>query len=260
MRIAEGIYQLSVTAMAMGQPSTVHPVLIYDEKEAVLVDTGYPGRLTDLIEGIASAGSDAQQLRAVIITHQDIDHIGGLPDLLAHLARPVDVLAHELEKPYIEGERRLIKITDEVLANVDAMIPPEVPEQWRKAFKAMLEHPPSAPVDRLIKGGDRIPLCGGIIVIDTPGHTPGHISLYHEASRTLIAGDALVVENGELSASDPQLASDYGQAMLSLEQLAAYPISHVVCHHGGYYTSDDVNGRIAAICAAYQAAHAKSSQ
>ncbi|MWC27956.1 MBL fold metallo-hydrolase [Paenibacillus sp. MMS18-CY102] len=254
MKIAEDIYLLSVTAMAMGQPSTVHPVLIGNGHEAVLVDAGYPGRLEDLVKGFAEAGIDEQQLQAIIITHQDIDHIGGLPAFLAHLNRSVDVLAHGLEKPYIQGDRRLIKITDDALANVDAMIPPEVPEQWRQAFKAMLENPPSAPVDRLIKGGDRLPLCGGIIVIDTPGHTPGHISLYHEASRTLIAGDALIVENGQLCASDPLLATDYGQAMRSLGEFAAFPIAHVVCHHGGHYTGEDVNGRIAAIAAAYEAA------
>ncbi|WP_127530480.1 MBL fold metallo-hydrolase [Paenibacillus kobensis] len=250
MNIASGLDFVPVTAMAMGKPDTVYPVLLSDEKEAVLIDAGYPGRLEDLIAGLANAGISEQLLTTVILSHQDIDHIGGMPGLLQHLSHPVSVLAHELEKPYIQGEQRLIKITDEVLAGIDHMFPPEVPEQWRKAFKAMLESPPRANVHRTIKGGDELPYGGGIVVIDTPGHTPGHISFYHMPSRTLIACDALVVTDGKLSLPAPELAADYGQAVRTLRSLSAFDINRVVCYHGGMYDAGDANERIAELAAA----------
>jgi len=250
VNIASGLEFVPVTAMAMGKADTVYPVLLSDQKEAVLVDAGYPGRLADLAAGLANAGVAERLLSTVILTHQDIDHIGGMPELLRHLGRPIGVLAHELEKPYIQGERRLIKITDEALAGIDRMFPPEVPEQWRKAFKALLESPPRAGVDRTIKGGDELPYGGGIVVIDTPGHTPGHISLYHVPSKTLIAGDALIVADGRLGLPAPELAVDYGQAVQSLRVLSAFDIRRVACYHGGLYDAGDANEQIAGLAAA----------
>lgn len=43
-----------------------------------------------------------------------------------------------------------------------------------------------------VKPGDILPWCGGIEIIDTKGHMPGHISLYLKEFKTLITGDALV--------------------------------------------------------------------
>ncbi|MHB8917725.1 MAG: MBL fold metallo-hydrolase [Desulfocucumaceae bacterium] len=53
-----------------------------------------------------------------------------------------------------------------------------------------------ADVGRTVADEEELPYCGGITVIHTPGHTPGHICLYHKQSRTLIAGDALFAEGG----------------------------------------------------------------
>jgi glyoxylase-like metal-dependent hydrolase (beta-lactamase superfamily II) len=234
----------------MGKPDTVYPVLITDGNEAVIVDTGYPGRLADLQQGIADAGVDIAQISKVIMTHQDIDHVGGLPALLdqVRVHRSVEVLAHPLEKPYIQGEKRLIKVTDEALAKIDAVLPPGTPEEFKNRFKALLLSPPSAQVNRTITDGERLHICGGIIVIETPGHTPGHISLYHEPSRTLIAADAIVIMDGVLQPSLPHTCVDYSQAVRSLERFADYAIDQVICYHGGVY-STDVNRRIAELAA-----------
>jgi len=251
MQVANGVYLAAVTTSAMGKPDTVYPVLLTDGTDAVLIDAGYPGRLADLQLGFENAGVEINKLSQVIVTHQDIDHIGGLPALLeyARKQRTVEVLAHSLEKPYIQGDKRLIKVTDEVLANLDAVMPPETPEAFKKAFRALFESPPSAQVNRTVKDGDRLPACGGIVIIETPGHTPGHISLYHEPTRTLIAADALVVVDNQLRPSFPHTCVDYGQAVRSLEKFADLMIDRVVCYHGGVYESDNINQRIAELAA-----------
>ncbi|SFA75685.1 Metallo-beta-lactamase superfamily protein [Cohnella sp. OV330] len=51
-------------------------------------------------------------------------------------------------------------------------------------------------VNQIIADGDEIPVLGGVVVIHTRGHTPGHISLYLKQSKTLIAGDAFMIEEG----------------------------------------------------------------
>ena len=127
-----------------------------------------------------------------------------------------------------------------------AALPPEVPEERRKAFRAALEHPPQAKVNRVLADGEELPCFGGVTVIATPGHTPGHICLYHRGTRTLIAGDALRMQDGELLGPDPRATADMALALRSLSKLAAFNIERVICYHGGLYAGN-ATGRIAAI-------------
>jgi glyoxylase-like metal-dependent hydrolase (beta-lactamase superfamily II) len=232
---ANGIHMLTISATIMGQVNTIHPTLIWDTDTVILVDTGYPGQIPLFRAEMEKAGVPFEKLNKIIITHQDIDHIGSLPSILKEPAQEIEVLAHEIEKPYIQGERRLIKITAEALVQLDKTLPPEMPVEQRKALLSALENPPKGQVDRTIAGPDTLPYSGGIIVIETPGHTPGHISLYHSQSKTLIAGDAMIVADGQLFRSPPPYTLDSKLAQESLRQLSIYDIETVICYHGGLY-------------------------
>jgi glyoxylase-like metal-dependent hydrolase (beta-lactamase superfamily II) len=70
-------------------------------------------------------------------------------------------------------------------------------------------------------------------VITTPGHMPGHISIYLKETKTLIAGDALVVENGKLMIANPQYTLDMQKAKESIRKLMSYEIDTILCYHGG---------------------------
>ncbi|TCM97839.1 glyoxylase-like metal-dependent hydrolase (beta-lactamase superfamily II) [Paenibacillus sp. BK033] len=223
---------LSISAPVMGAIDTVHPVLIWDDQHQILLDTGYPAQLPQLHAAIEAAGGRPGKLTHIILTHQDIDHIGNLPELTSGAG--LEVSAHPLEKPYIQGDKRLIRFTDEAIASIDRM-PDSVPESFRNGLKRLMLNPPRAAVDREVNGGELLPLAGGITVIDTPGHTPGHISLYHEPSRTLIAGDALMVRDGELYGADPATTLDPSTAQASLAGLLDFDIQTVICYHGGLY-------------------------
>ena len=88
-----------------------------------------------------------------------------------------------------------------------------------------------------------VPCCGGIQIIHTPGHTPGHICLYHRESKTLIAGDLLFVENGKLAPAPSFINADTSMAMASIEKISAYDIGNVIAYHGGLF-QDDPNQRL----------------
>lgn len=244
MHIGKGIEMLEISVQVMGGTDTIHPTLLWDEDEALLVDTGYPGSLVKLKNGASEASVSWEHLRTILITHQDLDHIGSLPALLEDTPLGMSVLSHEIEKPYIEGDKMLLKHTPEALAAAEAMLPQAVPEEWRRAFLSVLAHPPKGRVDRTLTGGEQFPFAGGISVIHTPGHSPGHLSLYHQASCTLIAADALTVRNGILYGPDPAATPDMVTALTSLQQFAAYEIRQVICYHGGLYRGD-ANRRIA---------------
>lgn len=244
MLLTAGIHLLPLSANLMGEQRTIHLTLLRDGDATVLVDAAYPGQLPLFKDALSAEGIAFDSLRRIIITHQDLDHIGSLPAILGESPHPIEVLAHELERPYIQGERKLVKNTAEAQARLD-----DLPEPWRSALKRVLDHPPTATVDRTIAHGEQLPIAGGLVVVGTPGHTPGHISLYHRPSRTLIAADALTVEDGRLLGPAPDQTHDMTLALRSLEALAEYDIDTVVCYHGGIYhgSSHSIRQRIAEI-------------
>ncbi len=94
------------------------------------------------------------------------------------------------------------------------------------------------PVDRAVLPAETLPWCGGIDIVHTPGHMPGHISLYLPASKRLIAGDAVVIEAGKLDIANPHYTLDLEAAVRSVEALLDYDIEHLLCYHGGRYHGD----------------------
>nr|WP_255724628.1 MBL fold metallo-hydrolase [Shimazuella soli] len=222
----------------MGNSNTIFPALLFDDNFSVLIDTGYPGQLPLLQQAIAKVGSSLSSIEKIILTHQDIDHIGNVSSLLNMSSHPIEVIAPLLEQPYIQGEKTLQKHTPEAIATAVKNLPSDVPSQWKQAFRHTLENPPTAKVNKTVVGGDELPFLGGIIVIDTPGHTIGHTSYYHKTSKTLIAGDALTVENNELVISSPLLTFDMEKAIESIGHLTHYDIETVLCYHGGIFDQD----------------------
>jgi glyoxylase-like metal-dependent hydrolase (beta-lactamase superfamily II) len=229
-------YEVKIKALALdvdilGTQSTIHPVLIWDNTGATLVDTGYPGQFEHLMAAVTQAGVPVTQIRRIIITHQDWDHIGTLPDIIAARDGKVDILAHVNEKPYIEGTIPYIKMTPERIAARLQSIPKEMQAEAAIMFAAI----PTAPITQTLEDGEKLPYHGGIEVIHTPGHTPGHICLYLKSHRLLIAGDQLRVENGTLLGPVEMYTADMTAALNSLTKLINYDIDRVICYHGGLY-------------------------
>ena len=231
MKIANGVEALVLTVNFMGRQMTIYPTLIWDEDVMILVDAGFPGLEQQIQEAIEKAGVSFDRLNKVILTHQDIDHVGSLPEILAKSQHKIDVLAHEIEKPYIEGDKPLIKSDPARRAKLFE----SMPEEQRKRLEAVFSNPPKVKVDITIEDGEELEYCGGIIIISTPGHTPGHICLYHKQSKTLVTGDALNVTEGQLSGPNPLATFVIDQANKSLKKLAQYDIETVICYHGGVF-------------------------
>lgn len=200
----------------------LHAALLRDDKDVILVDTGIPGQL-ELIRGSLEQEGAWDKLTKIIVTHQDLDHLGGLPELVAATEGRVEVLAHELTKPYIAGETPLIKR--------GIVVPP-------------------SKVDITLQDGDVLPYCGGIQVVFTPGHTPDHISLYHPSSKTLISGDALTSLDGVLMPPNADFTPDMPNALKSVAKLLALDIETVITYHGGVCTgAEQIKARLAEIAA-----------
>jgi glyoxylase-like metal-dependent hydrolase (beta-lactamase superfamily II) len=231
MRIGENIEALELHMNLTGQSSVIYPALLWGSDGATLVDTGMPRQLDAIRREIENAGVDFESIRRIILTHQDIDHIGGLLEIARVRGGAIEVLAHEEDKPYIEGDKPLIKMNRARMAQMMESLPESQRQQLERIFSA----PPSGKVDRTVHDGEELPLHGGIEVIHTPGHTPGHLSLFVKKARLLIAGDELRVEEGELVGPSEWATPDMESAHASLRKLVDYQIDYVLCYHGGFY-------------------------
>jgi glyoxylase-like metal-dependent hydrolase (beta-lactamase superfamily II) len=207
----------------------IHPVIIADGRERVLVDCGYPGQLPRLEFAAESSGVAISDLTAIIITHHDYDHCGALYEIREKYPR-VGIMASELDAPHIDGTKRSPRL-DQAEASRETLSPEERADadELQRTIEAMKP----VKVDRLLHDGDTFPWCGGTEIIATPGHMPGHISVYVRPHRTLITGDALIATGGRLRMANPQYATDIVQARASIRKLTEYDIDTFICYHGG---------------------------
>jgi glyoxylase-like metal-dependent hydrolase (beta-lactamase superfamily II) len=179
-----------------GPRGIVKAFLLYDDASVVLVDAGFSDADADLIvAALRRIGRTPADLSLCLVTHHHLDHVGGLKKLLAQASFPVLSHAREVEP---------------ILATCGVR------------------------VARTVSDGDCLPEGGGVRIVQMPGHTPGSIAVYHEASRSLLAGDAIFSAGEWLIISPAYLCEDPGQARSSVEHLLGLnlDIERVLVAHG----------------------------
>ncbi|HEX5912322.1 MAG TPA: MBL fold metallo-hydrolase, partial [Rubrobacter sp.] len=177
-----------------------------------------PGQAEAIGAALLEAGTGVRDLRRIIFTHQDLDHVGSGAALVRQSG--ARVLTHSADAPHIDGSLRPLKPSPEML-------------EQRPQMREVLERLEPVGVDEHVEDGERLDIAGGIRVIFTPGHTPGHLSLYLERSKVLIAGDALTAERGTLNGPNPYMTLEMPTAIQSIRRLADLQIDTIVCYHGG---------------------------
>src|SRR5215203_5546006 len=229
MRVANSVYVLCIPRGPEDADNYLNLTLIVDkENGTALVDAGLPDQTEVISAALTEAGIGVRDLRLIIFTHQDLDHVGSGAALVRQSG--AWVLAHSADAPHIDGSLRLLKPSPEML-------------EQRPQMREVLEHLEPVGVDEHLEDGERLDIAGGIRVIFTPGHTPGHLSLYLERSKVLIAGDALRAERGSLNGPNPSMTLEMGTALQSLRRLADLEIDTIICYHGGV-VSEDTNGQL----------------
>ncbi len=207
MDLAPGVHDLALTFDYGETDLTIHPVAVETPSGLLLVDVGLPGAREKVRDALAERDYDLDDVWAVLLTHHDGDHAGGLRELLE--AVDATVLAHREEAPFVRGDRDPLKGTGD-------------------------RYPP-APVDVELVDGVAFPtVAGRMIAVGTPGHAPGHLSLYFPDEALLVAGDALVADGDEpLSGPKPEFTPDMTTAVESVRRLAELSFDRVLCYHGG---------------------------
>ncbi|WP_220027345.1 MBL fold metallo-hydrolase [Paenibacillus sp. S02] len=238
MNIGTQLLILKVPIESFFGKTTIYPVLLKDEDGLTLIDTGMLGQLEPLRKAISDVGEDISRLKRIILTHQDIDHIGNVHALLDLLPNTA-LLAHKDDVPYMTGERPFVKLTSERIKQMDTV--------FRQQAEDMIRRLPDLRFAHILDDGEHLPYGGGIQIIHTPGHTPGHISLYVPAQKLLLAVDELRVVEGELVGPAESATPDMPLALQSLDKLTVLDVEKVLCYHGGYY-DQNVQARLQTLC------------
>jgi len=113
---------------------------------------------------------------------------------------------------------------------------PDDSKGWALSFIEKLRSVQRVKVDRGLVDNEIFE--GDVVVIHTPGHTRGHISLFYAKEGILVAGDALVVENDDLEIANPSYTLDMKAAVESVERIRSLNPKMVICYHGGMIDSN----------------------
>jgi glyoxylase-like metal-dependent hydrolase (beta-lactamase superfamily II) len=202
-----------------------------DKKEFVLVDAGMPKTADDIIAVTEKRFGANSRPQAIILTHGHFDHVGAIIELVKHWNVPV--YAHEAEMPYLTGKARYPEpdpsVEGGMVAKMSAFFPNEPIHLGER-------------VEPLPSDGT-VPHLPDFRWIHTPGHTPGHVSLFRNRDRALIAGDAFVTvrqdslykvftQEVEISGPPRYFTTDWNAARESVRKLAALQPEVAVTGHG----------------------------
>jgi glyoxylase-like metal-dependent hydrolase (beta-lactamase superfamily II) len=199
-------------------------------REWVLIDAGVPGMASRIKQAAKDRFGDTPP-QAVILTHAHFDHVGSLETLCREWDVPV--FAHALECPYLDGSAAYPKADPGVGGGIMSLLSPLYPRGPINIKMRLRELPEDGTV----------PAMPGWRAVHTPGHSVGHVSLWRDTDRILIAGDAFITTNAESAYAsalqEPEIhgppqyfTHNWVAARASVKKLAIMEPEIVVSGHG----------------------------
>lgn len=217
-------------SVTLAQGGAVNWLLVTDDAGVMLIDAGYPGDRDDVLASLRALGYDAAEVRAVVLTHAHVDHLGSAVWLAKTHGTPVychpDEVGHA-HREYLEQASPLA-----VAAHL-----------WRPRWARWSAHvvrsgglsregiPTAQPLTAEIAAT----LPGHPMAIPTPGHTGGHCS--YVVDGVLASGDALITGHPLAADRGPQLlpalfSHDQDACVRSLNALALLDTDLLAPGHG----------------------------
>ncbi len=196
MKITENVFALDVTYGA-------YAYLVLGE-EIILIDTGLPWVGRRLVKELASMNVPVQDIKHVLLTHHDIDHIGNA--VMLQKLSGAQLWSSQEDIPYILGQ-----------------IP-------RPGFKKYLARVFGVPKPEKLSVYNPKQCIGGVKVIPSPGHTPGHVCLLFED--VLFAGDLVKNKKGRLTPYPSGWNWNTSILMDSIQKVSDYSFRWICPAHG----------------------------
>jgi len=206
--------------------------LVGGARRWVLVDSGTGGHAQDILEVAEDRFGKKSRPRAILLTHGHFDHSGSASELSDHWG--VEIFAHERELPFLDG-RSEYPPPDPTVGGFMSFVVRFIPARYNETDLG----------DRVEALSDlrKLPGMPGWECVETPGHTPGHVSFYRRDDRMLIAGDAFTTVNQDslldMVSKKPEVCRppvyytcNWEQAEESVQRLAKLKPTVLAAGHG----------------------------
>jgi glyoxylase-like metal-dependent hydrolase (beta-lactamase superfamily II) len=211
----------------LGSSSLVNSYLIEDAGALTVIDAGLPGLWEDLVRELASMGKTPADIKALLLTHGDVDHVGFAERLHREHGVPVYVSAADAaeargEVPKPDAPRDPIRIG------------PLLGFLWYGITHGGIRRTPLTQVTP-IDGAGTLDVPGSPVVVPLPGHTPGSVAYHVPLVDAIFMGDAMTTRSVVTGVVGPALGPftvDPRRALASLDALDGLQATWVLPGHG----------------------------
>ena len=200
--------------------------LIVTPEGITVVDAGLPGQWKDLLAELSSLGRSLADIKGLVLTHGDSDHLGFAERLRGETGVPVYL--HAADTAQARGGRK-------PGGKAGPMRPGPLLRFAAYGLRKQGFRTPKLTASLTAADGDVLPLPGSPRVIALPGHTPGSIAVYSPIADAVFVGDALTTRNvltGRPGAALSPFTADREEALASLDRIADLEAAWVLAGHG----------------------------
>ncbi|MFJ3383766.1 MULTISPECIES: MBL fold metallo-hydrolase [unclassified Curtobacterium] len=234
--------ELTPTLHRIGN-DVVSAYLVATPDGVTVIDAGLPGHWRDLVAELRSMGRSLDDVRGVVLTHGDSDHVGFAERLRRERGVPVYVHADDAERakggPKPKGGKQRMRIGALLGFVAYSLRKGGVRPVW---LQEVVE----------VHDGDTLDLPGAPQVIGMPGHSPGSIAVWVPSVDAVFVGDALTTRHvltGAVGPAPAPFTDEPARAIASLRALLPTGATWVLPGHGAPF-----RGGVAAAVAAVEAA------
>lgn len=222
-------FVLPLEATIGGFNAVFNAAAVCTEDGITLVDVGLPGFLTIVEDALEKQGFSLADVKRIVITHHDGDHMGALRAILSKYPS-IEVLSSDIQADYITGKKKMIRqeIAEQRLRETQDAAEKLAMEGEIKRISRI----ETIDTVQVVRDGEA-PAGSGVRLLEVSGHMPGHMCVYIPEEKTLITGDALTAREGVLCPPDKGFTLDMPMALASLRKLLDIDIDTVICYHGG---------------------------
>ena len=219
MKLAEGLHRIG--------SDTVNAYLVVDDTGVTVVDAGLPGYWKLLQKELADLGATLDDVRALILTHGDTDHIGFAAQLHRETGIPAYLHPADHARAHLEVKKPNTGWGPVKVGPIAGFL-------WYSTLHGGLRIR-SAGELRAVGDGEVLVVPGRPRIIHLPGHTPGSVAVHVPAVDAIFVGDAMTTRNVLTGATGPRPAPftlQPQQAIASLGRLDKVAATWVLPGHG----------------------------